>query len=254
MNITKKDFAVSLAKMINYVETDEAADYHDGLKGHIYLDIVKVRDYMLQNPDYKEDFGEEYLPQQYLKVSNPHGEFIVDPSTGKVVFKNLSDDAGSTDRKIVKFDLEEWKKYYNKELPEEVYSLDLGCWLEDGRYLQANTNHREPQKAPPKYDQYNKKDCVVIGSSHGHFYADLETGKLVRRNICCDKKPDEYCSVEYTLIKKFDLEEWKRFYRVEVSPHIDILDLGYWLDNGDYIPAEDDHRKEVLEYTNQGGE
>ena len=131
MDITKKDIIVSLAKIINYLEAGEANNYAstDGiLKDHIYLDIVKVRDYMYKHPDYGPDFRNEYL-SRYLTVKHPKGEFVADSFTGKVVFKNISDDAHSVDKTIKQFNLDEWKRYYNKDVPAELFVLDLGVWL-----------------------------------------------------------------------------------------------------------------------------
>lgn len=182
MSITKKDFAISLAKIINYTEGDEAENYEDWVRDgdsgdHIYSHILKARDYMLGNPEYKSDFSEEYLQR---RPGNP------------------------------------------------------------------NTD---------KYDKYKDKDCVVIESSHGAFYADLKTGEVIGKDICCDKQsaPND-CNQEYTQIKNFDFEEWKRFYKVTIPPQLDILDLGYWLNNGNYIPAEVSYREEILNYMRKGDE
>lgn len=178
MSITKQQFAVSLAKIINYLEADEAKNYAstDGvLNDHIYFDILKVRDYMLRVPDYKSDFSKEYL--QHCPG---------DPNT---------------------------------------------CG----------------------YDKYKDKDCVVVESSHGEFYADLNTGEVIGKDICCDKQPTpDGCNHEYAQVKNFDFEEWKRFYKVTIPPQLDILDLGYWLDNGDYTPAETSYREEILNYMHKG--
>lgn len=148
MDIAKKDFTVSLVKIISYLETDEKRDYEsiDGISNdHIYLDIVKVRDYMSKHPDYGPDFRNDYYPR-HLTVKHPKGEFVADSSTGNVVFKNIIDDAYVMDKKIKRFNLDEWKRYYNKDIPAELFVLDLGVWLEDGTYLPAKSNYREQKK------------------------------------------------------------------------------------------------------------
>lgn len=101
-----------------------------------------------------------------------------------------------------------------------------------------------------EYPQHNGKDCVEIESSHGIFYADPATGKVIGKEICCDKQPrHEYCNNKYTQINKFDFEEWREYYSNDaIDTHLDILDLGYWLENCLYTPAEKDHRENILEH------
>lgn len=186
MSITKQQFAVSLAKIINYLKADEKKDYEStggASCDHIYLDIVTVKNFMLNNPDFKSDFKDEYLSRH-----------------------------------------------------TDAHSIDTEC----------------------KYNECEGMDCVVIESSHGTFYADLVTGEVIKRDICCDKQPPSAscnptsCNTEYTQIQNFDLEEWESFYKAELPPHLDILDVGYWLEDGRYIPAEDDYRKEASEHINKG--
>ena len=103
--------------------------------------------------------------------------------------------------------------------------------------------------APPaqEYRKYHGKDCVIIESSHGTFYAGPITGEVVGKEICCDKqtRPDS-CNNIYTQINTFDFEEWKNYYeKGDPDGFIDILDLGYWLNDGVYIPAVEDHRVSV---------
>jgi len=88
---------------------------------------------------------------------------------------------------------------------------------------------------------------VIIESSHGTFYAGPITGEVVGKEICCDKqtRPDS-CNNIYTQINTFDFEEWKNYYeKGDPDGFIDILDLGYWLNDGVYIPAVEDHRVSV---------
>lgn len=155
MSITKQQFAVSLAKIINYLEADEAKNYAatDGvLKDHIYLDIAKIRDYMRNASDYEPYFNNEYLPQ-YLVIESSSGEFIVDLATGVVMTRDLCNDAPDDYKNIDKFDLNAWRNFYEAPIPPHLDILDLGYWLNDGQYIPAEDSYRKE-----KLEYMNKGD------------------------------------------------------------------------------------------------
>jgi len=67
--------------------------------------------------------------------------------------------------------------------------------------------------------------------------ADPETGNVTERH------PH---SSAYSDIMRLDVREWERAYPgegVHVGIH-DILDFGYWLDDGTYVGASEDFRRE----------
>lgn len=83
---------------------------------------------------------------------------------------------------------------------------------------------------------------VIIRSSHGEFRVDAATGKPVTWD------PHYFASADAKAlgrIDRFDFTEWERHYGkpiASISP-IDILDLGYWLDDGTYEGPDHDWRK-----------
>lgn len=52
----------------------------------------------------------------------------------------------------------------------------------------------------------------------------------------------------YDDIERFDLTEKRKYWNREASPEhgLDILDVGYWTKDGQYIPPESDWRKELI--------
>ena len=43
---------------------------------------------------------------------------------------------------------------------------------------------------------------------------------------------------EYADITFFNVDDWRRSYPGRVLDHVDILDLGYWTGEGEYMPPE----------------
>jgi len=75
---------------------------------------------------------------------------------------------------------------------------------------------------------------ITACSSHGSIEFDSETGIVFSQHLDnCEDCPDN--------IGRFDVEEYKKFYGVtELPAEIDILDLGYWLEDESYEePAHD---------------
>jgi hypothetical protein len=77
-----------------------------------------------------------------------------------------------------------------------------------------------------------------VHSSHGDIAID-DNGYVVVAESKYDDK-------ELINISRFDLVEYQKAYPDEPMPdEFDILDLAYWTDKGDYIPAEEDFRNDV---------
>lgn len=133
-----------------------------------------------------------------------------------------------------------------EKIEDAIANLLTGYELE-GKIDDNLTGNTITFPVMPIYFKHKDKKCVVIESSHGIFYADVATGIVIGKEICCDKQPrDELCNDAYTQIHRFDFEEWKGYYKKNVvNTHVDILDLGYWLKNCLYTPAEEDFRKDI---------
>jgi hypothetical protein len=68
----------------------------------------------------------------------------------------------------------------------------------------------------------------TVHSSHGSLLVNSITGLV-----------NNVDGSDYILdIKKFDIDEWKMFYKEDSPEDIDILSIGYWDNNGKYQPAE----------------
>ena len=81
-----------------------------------------------------------------------------------------------------------------------------------------------------------------IQSSQGELTAD-EQGNVV--SITIYDYADNHTSIEN--IVRFDFDEWLRFYQEPLAGSFDILDLGLWLRDGSYIPADCDWTETVME-------
>jgi hypothetical protein len=75
---------------------------------------------------------------------------------------------------------------------------------------------------------------VIALSSHGEIEFDGTTGQIVENK-----------TKGYINIARFDVEEWKEYYKGEkLEGDIDILDLGYWETNGTYVPPVEAWRQD----------
>lgn len=111
-----------MAKIINYLEADDKRDYEstaDISKDHIYLDIVKARNYMLEYLDHEPDFSNEYLSHR-LVLESSVGVFIASLATGTVISRVLCDDDPDDYKNIEKFDLNEWRYFHKKGIPPQL--------------------------------------------------------------------------------------------------------------------------------------
>ena len=80
----------------------------------------------------------------------------------------------------------------------------------------------------------NQNNCFAVTGSWGDLSVDSGTGKI-------EYNPGG----DYANITRFDVAEWKRTYPREplAGMTVDILDIGFWTDNG-YCPPEEQWRKE----------
>lgn len=103
------------------------------------------------------------------------------------------------------------------------------------------------QKAP----RFGPDDMFEVNSSHGQFliYPD---GRVAEWNAY---EPDDYDAQSMARIAKFDLDEWKKYWgwEGELPKGFDILDLGYWLKDEMYEPADDNWREEIKRMSAEGG-
>lgn len=101
----------------------------------------------------------------------------------------------------------------------------------------------------------------TITGSWGEFTTDEEGNILTRK----EEADEDNGTVPYRDIAKFDIKEyleWANSVFVqyhkesELHPanhrHLDICDVGYWTENGDYEPAIEDFRQEYLMAANSG--
>lgn len=101
----------------------------------------------------------------------------------------------------------------------------------------------------------------TITGSWGEFTTDEEGNILTRK----EEADEDDGTVPYHDIAKFDIKEyleWANSVSVpypkesELQPanhkHLDICEVGYWLDKGEYVPAVEDFRQEYLHSLNSG--
>jgi len=95
---------------------------------------------------------------------------------------------------------------------------------------------------PPVYYEGQKAVPAPLTVSSPHGYATLGAdGTIVTM--------EHTFAEEYGNLKKFDIEEYREFYKgsgVENANCFDILDLGCWLDTGGYEPPEVDWRRDTV--------
>jgi len=86
-----------------------------------------------------------------------------------------------------------------------------------------------------------------VRSSHGGFKVDWN-GNVINLELFMPEEAKETEDLKH--IVRFDLDEWRRYHEsLKDDPwdSIDILDLGYWLDDGSYEEPEWDWRREMRE-------
>lgn len=87
---------------------------------------------------------------------------------------------------------------------------------------------------------------ILMHGSYGTLKVDPNDGTVIKH----DDAPD-YGDEDYKDIVKFDLEEFRRWLAqnapefadiVVPGEEFDIVDVGFWLDTGEYVAAEAEHR------------
>ena len=80
-----------------------------------------------------------------------------------------------------------------------------------------------------------------VNGSHGEMRADALTGHVIELNN------DDYNSIEYNVIVRFDIDEWRQKYPDEElnGMNMDILDIGFWCSDGEYVPPEEEWREDL---------
>lgn len=95
--------------------------------------------------DYKADTLAS-VPPWTIRVTSSHGEFKVDPHTGRVIERERYDENdpdGEFIDQVEKFDTVEWTKKYQKNDPHDsIDILDLGFWLKNGYYEEPEHDWR----------------------------------------------------------------------------------------------------------------
>lgn len=91
-----------------------------------------------------------YFMQKTFSVSSSNGELHVDISTGIVTYCRVDENGDKAIANITKFDLEEWKRTYRKEIQEHdnIDILDLGYWYKETPVMRGG----ETKYEHPAYD------------------------------------------------------------------------------------------------------
>jgi hypothetical protein len=84
-------------------------------------------------------------------------------------------------------------------------------------------------------------NCVLIESSEGFIYADAVTGKVERVDT-------SHSDCYFIGAERINLSENEHFWNRKLMPGdcLDILDIGVWLNNGEYIEPEMNWRNDTL--------
>jgi hypothetical protein len=137
------------------------------------------------------------------------------------------------------------RAYYNKiyMAGRAQENTDGGREIPDDEYICTGCHDQLPVAEVGHIDEHGTHYCkpccrFTVHSSHGDIELDWE-GKIV------SPTPASF-DENYGDVVRFDLAEYKKYYAglsSEKYMEFDILDLGFWLENGKYEPAEDDWRK-----------
>lgn len=94
-----------------------------------------------------------------FEVTGSHGTLTVDCQTGRVLDYQHDDD-DSEYSNIERFDLEEWRSYYGKELVSSIDILDLGFWYYPNKLV------RWPVYGGPEQDWRNEFRIHQLNQVH----------------------------------------------------------------------------------------
>lgn len=81
---------------------------------------------------------------------------------------------------------------------------------------------------------------IHLTGSHGTLVVDEQTGDVQHYYRENDRETRE--DGDYDDIARIDVEEWKRTYPQDTLDGGDILDFGYWMTDGTYVPPCEDWR------------
>jgi hypothetical protein len=85
----------------------------------------------------------------------------------------------------------------------------------------------------------------VVYSSHGEFFINKNSGIVISEHIA-DTEDSPKGAV------RFDIKEYCAFYKKSPSDAYDILDLGYWMEDGTYEEPCHDWRTDVIQLRAEG--
>lgn len=78
----------------------------------------------------------------------------------------------------------------------------------------------------------------VLFSSNGEVHFDIENGIVIEIK---EEGPEFFISN----IGIIDIKEWKEYYKLDIPTEgLDILDVGFWLIDGQYVPPDQIWRDE----------
>lgn len=98
------------------------------------------------------------------------------------------------------------------------------------------------------YSKPIDKKTIEVRSSGGTIIINAETGVKLEVNL---SDPDDETYFNLRLIQRFNINEYKNFHNFETLPDsIDILDLGYWDLEDDYISPDYEWR-DLMKQTNK---
>ena len=167
----------------------------------------------------------------------------MDPKTPKAIiimedgniFKVLCSE--NIDIAIIDYDTESGEKEDYIPIPQPDGNM-TEAYVYQGEYLELNPSRvTEIMGAIKSYVPPVRLIPVIACSSYGSITFDSKTGNIISTNL--DNSP------ECPQVARFDVEEFKCHYGEYPKNETDILDLGYWQNDGGYEPPCHDWRREV---------
>lgn len=110
------------------------------------------------------------IPTDPISITSSHGEFSVDPRTGRPIERERYDPADPESEfidQLDRFDLREWLEHYkiHGEAKNGMDILDVGYWMKNGYYEEPAHEWRKQfgpkgefhhQQPPPTEDDFNR--------------------------------------------------------------------------------------------------
>lgn len=85
---------------------------------------------------------------------------------------------------------------------------------------------------------------IVVSGSHGELHLD-RSGRVLRYTDHEEMCGEEGCE-GYSDVARVDLAEYARWAGDDAEDRIDILEVGYWTHEGEYIAADESFRNRHL--------